>query len=218
MRFWRKLVEKLVEYTPFTATNMAWRMIDRSAKNLLDVGCGPGRMGSVIRRHRDIYAVGVDAYNPYLEICKSNNSYDKLIQGDVRELSFEDKSFDVILCTELIEHLEKAEACELIKKMERIARKQVIITTPVGKYEAHAHDDNDFQEHRSVWRPSEIKKMGYSVRGVGLRNLFGENGVYTHVPGFTRPIVDIIYVLAGPAVFFFPRMACHMVCQKQLCE
>jgi SAM-dependent methyltransferase len=216
MGIWSNLVEKLVEYIPFTAMNLVWRMIDRSGKSLLDVGCGQGRVGSVIKRHRDIYTVGVDAYNPYLELCKKDNSYDKLIQSDVRKLSFENKSFDVVLCTQLIEHLEKAEAYELIKRMEDIARKQIVITTPVGKYEAHARDGNDLQEHKSTWQPAELKQMGYSIRGVGLRNLYGDAGIRAHVPGFTRPIVDIIYVLVGPVAFFLPQIACHMVCQKTL--
>lgn len=216
MGIWKSLVEKLVEYMPFTATNMVWRMIDTSSKSLLDVGCGPGEVGRVIRRHRDIYLVGVDAYIPYLDHCRKINSHDELVQCDVRKLDFEDESFDVVLCKELIEHLEKADVYEFIRRIERIARKQIIITTPVGRYEAHACDGNDLQEHRSAWRPFELKEMGYSVRGVGLRGLFGEEGIYTHVPGFARPIADIIYVLVGPVVFFFPQIACHMVCQKNV--
>jgi SAM-dependent methyltransferase len=216
MGIWNNLVEKLIEYMPFTATNMVWRMIDNSSTSLLDVGCGLGGVGRVIKRHRDIYSVGVDAYLPYLEHCRETQSHDKLVQRDVRKLTFESKSFDVVLCKEVIEHLEKSEAYELIHKMEDIARKRMIITTPVGKYEAHAHDGNDLQEHKSIWNPAEFKQMGYSVRGVGLRNLYGEGGLRAHLPSLATPIVDIIYVLIGPVVFFLPQLACHMVCIKTL--
>jgi len=61
---------------------------------------------------------------------------------DVRKLPFKQKSFDTVLCMEVIEHLEKEEAIRLIEDMEKIARKKIIITTPVGFWEDYVHEDS----------------------------------------------------------------------------
>lgn len=214
MGSWNKFLEKLAEYLPFTATNMVWRAVENSSKTLLDIGCGAGRVGLVIKRHRKIFLTGCDSFAPYLDICEESKSHDKLTLCDIRELPFENKSFDVVLCKEVIEHLKKNEAFELIKKMEDISKRKVIITTPVGKYEQHEYDNNPYQKHNSTWEPSELKKLGFTIRGVGLRGLFGESGVKTHIPHFAGPVLDVIYILVGPVVFFWPNIACHMVCQK----
>ena len=214
MNTWNNLKYKVAEYIPFTATYLAWHMIKSSYKSILDVGCGKGKMGVVIKRHRNLYSVGVDAFAPYVTECRNSNIYNKIIQCDIRNLPFESGSFDVVLCKEVIEHLEKGEAFELLKKLEEIARHKIIVTTPVGRYGQHAYDDNLLQEHKSTWEPDELKKLGYTVRGVGVRKFGGENGIQARWPEFAQPILDVVYVLAGPAVYFLPRMACHMVCQK----
>ena len=213
---WQRLVNKMAEYVPFTASNLVWYLLDSSNKSLLDVGCGPGRAGGIIKRHRTIFSVGVDIFSPYLKLCQENHTYDELIRCDVRQLPFRGKSFDAVLCKEVIEHLDMQEGDDLIKELEQIARRQVIITTPVGTYKQHEYDNNPFQEHRSARKPSDLKRYGFTVRGIGIRGMHGERGFQSRVPRPVRWMLDILYVLAGPVVYFFPSLACYMVCSKEL--
>ena len=213
---WQSLVNKVADYVPFTASNLIWRLLDGSNKSLLDVGCGPGRAGGIIKRHRDVFSVGVDVFCPYLKLCRENGTHDELIRCDVRRLPFRGKSFDVVLCKEVVEHLVMQEGDDLIKELEQIARRQIIITTPVGIYEQHEYDKNPFQEHRSARMPADLKRYGFTVRGVGIRGLHGEGGFQSRVPKLFRWLLDIIYVLAGPVAYFFPSLACYMVCNKEL--
>lgn len=209
-------VNKVAEYIPFAASNLIWRFLNNSNQSLLDVGCGSGRPGGIIKRHRNVFSVGVDIFRPYLQHCKENHTHDELIQCDVRKLPFKKKSFDAVLCKEVIEHLDKQEGDELIKELERVAQSQLILTTPVGAYEQHEYDDNPFQQHRSAREPSDLKHYGFTVRGVGIRSMHGERGFQSRIPQPFRWLLDILYVLAGPFVYFLPKFACHMVCTKRL--
>lgn len=81
--------------------------------------------------------------------------------------------------------------------MERLARKQVIITTPVSKYEQHAYDNNPYQEHRYLWDVNEMVHFGYRVKGSGLQGIPGEKGVSYKIPGVLKPILHMLWVIAG---------------------
>lgn len=47
-------------------------------------------------------------------------------------MPFADKSFDVVTCSHVVEHLPKLEQC--MEELVRIARKQVFIVTPCQRY------------------------------------------------------------------------------------
>lgn len=213
---WQSFVNKVAEYIPFTASNLVWRLLHSSNTTLLDVGCGPGRVGEIIKRHKSIYSVGVDIFSPYLKRCQDNHTHDELIQCDIRHLPFRENSFDAVLCKDVIEHLDSQEGDKLIKELEKIARRQVIITTPMGNYGQHEYDDNPFQEHRSTWKPADLRRYGLTVRGIGIRGMHGERGLHSRVPKMLRWLLDIMYVLAGPVVYFFPSLACYMIGTKKL--
>ncbi len=124
------------------------------------MGCGKGGLIKSIVKRDDFkllktYLVGIDIYRPYLEVAKK--IYHDVVVGDVRFLPFRIKSVDVIIVTELIEHLSKSDAYNLIKDIEVIAKKQLQLITPVGdnsKY--HLEDNNPWQAHLSKWLPEEF--------------------------------------------------------------
>jgi len=78
--------------------------------------------------------------------------------------------FDTILLLDVLEHLTKEDGEKIIRCLEEIARKQVIILTTVGFIPQRSLHGNIFQEHKSGWVPKEFKKLGYKVRGI--------NGLY----------------------------------------
>lgn len=222
-----KLPEKLEIFAwqirphlPFTSLNTVWRSLDKNGGSILDIGCGEGRPMSFINRHRDFCAVGVDIFEPCLRQCQESNIYWALIRADVTKLPFKAKSFDIVLAMEVLEHLEKEDGRELLKAMEKIATKQVIVSTPVGtpvrrcKWEPDG--ENPHQEHKAFWHPAELKGLDYKVRGHGIRALFGGEGVTNYMPKLLRPVGNILWVCAGPFVHFFPELAGDMVGIKNL--
>ncbi|MDD5016283.1 MAG: class I SAM-dependent methyltransferase [Atribacterota bacterium] len=235
--------QRIGTYLPFTYWRIIWVNIDKKAKSILDVGCADGDLMGFINNRKKFDTVGIDIYEPYLEKCRSAKTHDKNILCDVRSLHFEDKSYDVVLFLETLEHLERAEGLKVIQDIERIARTEVIISTPVSFVKQQAYNDNIHQEHRSFWNPCEMRQMGYKVRGIGIReNLLIEkvrNGMLqladkvilrkkdsvsrskTNSISYAFKLADFLlrlpyYLIPGPFVYFFPKLAGHMICIKRL--
>ena len=202
--------------TPFTALNTVSRHLDREASSLLDVGCGRGEPMRFLGGKLRLFSTGVDIFTPYLRECQRAGVHSQYVRCDVRRLPFRAKSFDVVLCMEVLEHLAEAEGGQLIGALERLARHQVIFTTPVGEHEQHEFDDNAYQAHQHIWAPAEMKERGYKVWGHGLRNLGGMSGIQSPLPLPLRPLVDVLWVFAGLISRFRPELAGHMVCIKNL--
>ena len=183
---------------------------------MLDVGCGDGRTFKTIDKRRQLYTAGVDIFEPYLRKAKKSGVYDGLVLCDIRNLPFQMKSFDVLLCLSVLEHIKsKSDGLKLVETMEEVARQRVIIGTPVGEYKQEMYDDNPYQEHRSSWVPAEFKRRGYKVRGYGLRFMREEEWL----PRTPKPLKLLrygIYGLVAPLVYFFPELAGHMACTKNV--
>ena len=126
--------------------------------------------------------IEVDAHLPYLLEAKNRKLYKLLILADVRYLPFRPRSVDVVMALDLIEHLDKEDGLKILMSMEKIARKKLIIFTPLGFLPLKPYD-TILQLHRSGWYPKEFRTRGYKCRGVnGLFFLRGE-GVVLELAG-----------------------------------
>lgn len=138
---------------------------------VLDVGIGKGVFGYLLRAERLIngYLVGLDIHCSYLNIVKYHRVYDDLVLCDVRFLPFRDGSFDLVIATEVIEHLEKKNGMRLLDNIEHIARKRVIITTPNGFMPQGPLNGTKTEIHISGWHVRDFKNRGYRVLGIGFK-------------------------------------------------
>jgi len=133
--------------------------------SILDVACGLSLKSQYLQA--DI-RVGVDIYRPYLEKIDATVPYITVVH-DVRKLDevFIDKSFDIVLMLDIIEHLEKDESLALIKTAERLAKVAVIVETPEGyvpqNIDIWGHGGDEWQTHRCGWEKAELEGMGFKV-------------------------------------------------------
>ena len=75
----------------------------------------------------------------------------------------------------MIEHLEKEEGIRMLKEMERVARKKIILTTPNGFLPVDTGpEDNPEEEHISGWKVIDFKGQGFEVFGLNELKFFGE--------------------------------------------
>jgi len=153
---------------------------------VLDLGCG------IMQATLDIVSsypktrlkckklVGVDIYQPYLDYL--NDLKIETLQWDLTKtpLPFEDKSFDVILITDILEHLPTVEdANRLIEESMRIARKIIFFVTPsiffkneTGIQNVYPYEQfeghNEFQRHHLFLDRKYLKENGFKVIKKGV--------------------------------------------------
>jgi len=142
--------------------------------NVLDVGCGKT---DNMRRLGIKHSTGFDGYAPYLDEAKQNHLHEEYVLGDVRELEnhFKPGQFDTVLALDVIEHLPKEDGLKMMRSMEKIARRKVVLFTPSGFLPQTSYHDNALQEHLSGWEPAEMREYGYEVIGaLGPKSLRGE--------------------------------------------
>ena len=102
---------------------------------VLDVGCGPGHYLRSLRLRLDehIDYTGVDATRYYIRLAKK--AFDKNTRfyvGDILDLQFKDKAFDLVTCNNVLLHLPPPPT-RAIAELLRVAKRYVIIRTVFGE-------------------------------------------------------------------------------------
>jgi len=202
-----------------------------SAKAILDIGCGDGETFNWLKKNDRLlsfnktaaYTVGLDIFMPWLK--KAKTQYTDVVNGDARFLPFRDRSFDVCTAFEVIVHLTKLDAYKFLRELNRVAKRQVIITTPVMEIIQPPSEylENVFQKHRSAWHPYEMKEQGFKVIGLrGMKKLFGETrqkGIdYAIKHPLLKPLLTIIKKLSCLIVYYYPSIAHQQLCVKMIKE
>ncbi|MCX6376833.1 MAG: class I SAM-dependent methyltransferase [Armatimonadetes bacterium] len=93
--------------------------------SLLEVGAGSGYMTHELMRYCDVTA---------LDISKTQlryNPVDRKVVGSAYELPFDNTSFDVVFCANLLHHLN--EPLRAIAEMERVSKRFVVASEPNRK-------------------------------------------------------------------------------------
>lgn len=180
---------------------------------VLDLGCGHH---SPIQRCNIPFSVGVEVFEPYLQESKRRGIHSQYIQADIRELEFKPKSFDAVIAVEVLEHLTKQEGAELVHKMEKWARKKVVVTTPNEYLRQYVYDDNPLQQHRSGWSVKELRKLEFKVFGLnGWKRLGGYRGSTKYKP----PLLwGIISDLTQKITYYYPGIAFQLLAVKPIDE
>jgi ubiquinone/menaquinone biosynthesis C-methylase UbiE len=93
---------------------------------VLDVGCGLGLDYELYQKHDlKVDYVGLDACKGFIEYNKKLHPEAQWLWGKSYNLPFEDKSFDLVTCRHVLEHLKEAEPT--IREMCRVGKSVAII-------------------------------------------------------------------------------------------
>ena len=136
-------------------------------ESVLDIGCGLSFKGQYINAQRHL---AFDAYRPYLEKIQSKVFF-TAVQGNAKEIGsyFLPQSFDMVIATDILEHLDKADGLKLLSDMEILARKVIYIEIPETNIPQNidiwGHGGHTWQTHRSSgeWSKEELESLGFIV-------------------------------------------------------
>lgn len=106
-----------------------FKKIPLEGKKFLDVGCGLGYF-SVRASKFGARIYGIDIGNRLVGICRNRCPKGKFSVASGAKLPFKDNSFDIVLCTEVIEHVNDQKG--VINEIFRVLKKDgyLVITTP----------------------------------------------------------------------------------------
>ena len=94
------------------------------ARTVLDVGSGPGFLTALLSQN-GFRVTSVDLVLESLRRFAGARA-----QADASGLPFADRSFDVVLCAEMVEHLNDSERETVFRELWRVSRRHVLLTVP----------------------------------------------------------------------------------------
>ena len=110
--------------------------LPRDTASVLDLGCGVGRTGFLLWEEGiGTERVGVELSPEYAARARGLGVYDRVDEADLSHglSQFEDGAFDVVLCIDVLPHLEKSAGLRLVRECERVARRRVVLLVPIRK-------------------------------------------------------------------------------------
>jgi len=107
----------------------------RANDSILDMGCGAGHyLRSLLARIKVPFKyTGVDATGEFIEAAVNawRNQPQAIFKvGDIYDLPFADRQFDIVMCNNVLLHLPSI--VNPVRELLRVARRLVIIRTPIG--------------------------------------------------------------------------------------
>lgn len=76
-----------------------------SAKRILEVGCGHGHFGKLLKEAQSAHVTGIDISPDAIRVAANNLDRTIVINLGVDSLPFEKDEFDCIICNDVLEHL-----------------------------------------------------------------------------------------------------------------
>jgi len=99
-------------------------------KKILDAGCGAGFVIEFLLNNweNEVEIAGVDIDPEMINLARTRNPSVTIVGGDIYQLPFEDNKYDLVICTEVLEHLRHPE--KAIEEIARVSKHWCIISVP----------------------------------------------------------------------------------------
>lgn len=179
--------------------------LPRDIVSLLDIGFGGGEVAYLVRADPDFHIkkiVGVEAFKPFVNFVEKHHIYDEVYHATIEShLPFRDKEFDVLILSQMLDHLKPSDANDILQEAERVAKKLIIIVADNVDHDGQTEFLNPYQRHLSNWKASDFNRLGYTVYGIGA---------------FRYPLPHALARFAEIAVRRVPSLSRHILAVKEL--
>lgn len=140
-------------------------------KNVLDIGVGQGTYHRMFTKKKfgnllgNSHWTGIEAWAPYIEKYNLNSTYDLIINEDIRKINFDNfKTIDLTFAGDVLEHMTKEEAINVVNKILQKSKK-LIISIPIVHYPQDEIEDNPYEIHvKDDWSHEEMLSTFTSIK------------------------------------------------------
>ncbi len=195
------------------------RRLMGAPNTVLDVGCGDGElMATIAWPHWEI--TGIEIYPPSVEKARDTGIYKRVIQGDLvqtcRQLIEQGITYDVVFCSQVIEHITRQQGEELLGLVDRLARDRIYVGTPRGFMNQPEVfiQGSPYQVHKSGWSPEDFRVRGYRVYGIGFYPAWSEQGLARGSNTWVTASANLMSYIVSPITFMFPKLAAGIMAIK----
>lgn len=144
-------------------------------KTFLDVGCGFGRWGFLTREFCDVFQgrydktsweTRIDAVEVFKNYITPHHRY---IYSNIYLMKIEDyipnmPKYDIIFAGDIIEHIEKDDANNVINNLVVKYNKALMIALPLeDKWPQDEVFNNPNEIHKSIWEEHDLKRLGANI-------------------------------------------------------
>lgn len=126
-----KFTDKIISFIKKAVSECEQRSAGKNEKlRILDAGCGEGFLSGYMHDElgNQVDITGLEYTSEALKIAKERNKDINFIQGDIMDMPFEDNSFDIVVCTEVLEHLH--DPAKALSQLLRVSKGVLIISVP----------------------------------------------------------------------------------------
>jgi hypothetical protein len=165
---------------PYAIEHICNWIIENKPHRILDIGFGHGKWGFLAREYTDVWygrmlnyngirtiIDGIDIYSKY-NTPITREIYNTIYIGDVLAILPNLNAYDLIICCDMLEHLNKKQGERLLKWI-RVKAFDAFITTPQKQSNQQAVYGNEHEKHLCGWNEIELSRFG-AVKKLG--NLF----------------------------------------------
>lgn len=100
----------------------------QGASSVLEVGCGEGYMQQALMRYLFTERVAFDIDAPIVAEARRIAPVSRYLVADGQSLPFPDGRFDVVMATEVLEHV--PDPARALAEMRRVSRRYVLVSVP----------------------------------------------------------------------------------------
>lgn len=151
-----------------------WATVGGIPRGVLDMGCGPGLLVAALRR-RGFVSAGFDGSPHAIEYATKLGTHEHIWCEDI--LTTRPMRSDVVICTEVAEHLPAEDAPALVRRLTSAAVHAIIFTSATPGQGGHDHINEQPREYwrdlfeQQAWVEDQGATAQLQLRWVGLKRL-----------------------------------------------
>lgn len=192
---------ELYDYTSYRLDRIVSLARPGAGRRILDIGCGPGEVAvRCAKRGSEVYGVDVskDALMLGAERCSREKVEVKFLEFDGEKVPFRDSTFDSIILSDVVEHLEDETLEVILRECKRLLKgdgrlvihtspsRNIIYLTKIIKFASLGLAD---LHSRLISPDYEFLHVRYHSMG-SLRRLLARNSLYPVMWGEVQYLAD----------------------------